>query len=84
MLFQIFRPFELRDHQAVLALHRRRVVDLGAIAVTQVDAGAVPQPLVLLVLVVRHPVDQALLVDLAVEPLLPVVGDVVAREVQIR
>ena len=83
MLFQIFSPFDARDQQPVLTLDDGVVVDLGAIAAGEIDPGAVAQPLVLLVLVIRHPVDQALLLDPAVEPLLPVVGEVVAGEVQV-
>jgi len=47
------------DHQPVLALTREIAIDPATVDVRQVEAGAVAQPLVLLVMVIRHPVERA-------------------------
>ena len=84
VLFQILASFEARQHQTVLALHDRGVVDFRRVGIGEVDAGAGVEPLVLFVVVKRHPVDEAFVLDQTVEARLPVVAEVCAGDVKPR
>ena len=71
------------QHQPVGALHRPAAVHLAAAHVCQVERAAPAQPLVMLVVMVRLPVHQALVLDQAEEAWLPGVTDVVVNEVEV-
>jgi hypothetical protein len=60
------------------------VIDFRVIGIGQIDPGAALDPLVLVVVVVRHPVEQALVLDEAVQARLPVVTQVGAGNVDLR
>ena len=78
---QASRP---RDHQAVLSLNRAVVINLGVVTLRQINSCAKLQPFVLLVVVVRHPVDETLFLDARPQALFPVVAQVVAGEMEKR
>ena len=56
------------------------VTDLAAADVLEIRPRAEAQPLALLVVMVREPVHEALVLDYAEEPRLPVMAEIVARE----
>ena len=63
-------------HQAVHSLLRPVDADLAAAHAVEIDRRAEAEPLALLVVVEREPVGEALVLDQAVQPRLPVVAEV--------
>jgi hypothetical protein len=76
---QAVRPHE---HEAFHALLDANIPDFSATDVGEIRAGAKAQPLVVLVVVVREPVDQALVFRYAEQPRFPVVAQIIVRERQ--
>ena len=68
------------EHQSFHALLDAYVPDLAAVDVLEVRPRAEAQPLALLIVMVRQPVDEAFVLDLAEETRLPVMAKVVAGE----
>ena len=77
-----FRAVRAREHQAVLSLDDRRVVDFGVVGIGEVDAGTALEPLILLVVMVGHPVEEAFVLDETVQTRLPVVAEIRAGDMQ--
>ncbi len=68
------------DHEPILPADDFQAGDEELIAVAQVDGGAEPEPFILLVVVIAHPVGQVLLPRRAGHALAPVVGEVAAGD----
>src|SRR5678815_4875955 len=71
------------EHQSFHALLDAHVPDLAAVDVLEIRARPEAQPLALLVVMVRQPVDETLVLDPAEQPRLPVTTKVVARESEV-
>src|SRR5205807_1240028 len=72
------------QHEAALPTMDGNALYFEPVTAPQVDAGAVPQPLVFLILVVTHPVRKVFALQRACEALLPIVGKVTCENPQSR
>ena len=83
VLFQILRAVRARQHQAVLPLDDRGVIDLGAVGVGEIDPGAARPATRPSRCGGTTSSREALVLDQAVEARLPVVAEVGAGDVQL-